>query len=81
MEFSLEQIEEYARQRERQQRNRWNREHPEKVMQQRIRTAANLLRRHDYTVIKGKFPPPPWSELQVRALQQAILANQGGPDE
>ena len=78
MDYSLAQIEEYAAQRARQQRNAWNAAHPELVKQQRIRTAANLLRRNGYFVMKEQFPAPPWTDLQIRAIQQAILANQEG---
>ena len=76
--FTQEQLEQYAAQRARQQRNEYNRRHPEKTLQQRLRASANLLRRHGFTVIKGVFPAPPWTDLQVRMLEQAILANQEG---
>lgn len=50
VEYTLRDLEEYAAKKAREQRNSYNARHPEKVLEQRIRTAANLLRRHGYSV-------------------------------
>ena len=76
--LTLEQITELAEQKLREQRNEYNRKHPDIVKQQRLRTYANYLRRHGFLVMKGDLPDPPWSDLQERAILRAVQANKEG---
>lgn len=48
---SLEDVTEYALQVERKRHREWNRNNPEKVLAQRMRTYCNFLRKHGFTVI------------------------------
>ena len=76
--YTLEQITELAEERLREQRRNYNKTHPEIILQQRLRTYANTLRKHGFFVMKGTVPPPPWNELQERSILRAIQANQEG---
>lgn len=49
---TLEQITAYAEQRLREQRRKYNKEHPEIIEQQRIRTYTNFLVKRGYEVKK-----------------------------
>lgn len=48
---SLEEVTEYAQQMERKRHRDWNRNNPDKVLAQRMRTYSNFLTKHGFTVI------------------------------
>lgn len=71
---TMEQLDAYAMQKERERRQKWRLNHPDKLMQQRINASRNLLRRSGFDVIP-KLPPLPWNELQQRCILQALQLN------
>lgn len=76
--YTLEEITALAEQQLREQRNKYNKNHPEIVKQQRLRTYANFLRRNGMLVMNVQVPAPPWNELQEKFILQAIKANMEG---
>jgi len=75
--FTLEQITELAELRLRDQRNKYNKEHPEIIERQRIRTNTNFLKKHGFCVLDIKNLPKDiwgWDELTQRSLVNAIRA-------
>ena len=77
--YTMEEIVSMAEQKLRDQRNKYNRTHPEIIEQQRVRTYSNYLRKRGKLVIDATFLPPlPWDELQGRSILGAIRANLEG---
>lgn len=76
--YSLEEITELAEQLLRDRRNEYNKNHPEIIEQQRLRTYSNYLRRHGMFVMNAELPQPPWTELQEKYILQAVRANMEG---
>lgn len=76
--FSLEEITALAEQQMREKRNQWNREHPETIKRQRIRTYANYLRKNGLFVMNAELPALPWNKDQERMIINAIRANVEG---
>lgn len=76
--YTMDQIVSMAEKKLRDQRNEYNRTHPEKVKQQRIRAYSNYLRRNGVFVMDAEIPPLPWDELTCRSILNAIRANMGG---
>ena len=77
--YTMEQIVSMAEQKLRDQRNKYNRTHPEVIEKQRIRTYSNYLRKHGMLVLDATYIPPlPWDELTGRSILNAIRANIGG---
>ena len=75
--YTLEEITALAEQQLRDQRNKWNREHPETIKRQRIRTNTNFLKKHGFMVLDIKNLPKDiwgWDELTQRSLVNAIRA-------
>lgn len=75
---TLDELTEYAERKIREKRRQYNRDHPEIVKQQRLRTYANFLRRNGMLVMDAQVPAPPWNELQEKCILQAIRANMEG---
>lgn len=69
--YSLEELTELAEAHIRQQRNEWNRRHPEVVERQRCRTYKNFLQRHGMVVIE-KLPPQPWDTATEKNILQSL---------
>ena len=69
--FSIEEVAELAAQQLREQRNKYNREHPQVVERQRIRTYRNFLQRHGMVVIE-KLPPQPWDPATEKNILQSL---------
>ena len=76
--FSIEEVAELAAQHLRQQRNEYNRQHPEVIRQQRIRAYSNFLRKNGLFVMNAELPSLPWSKDQERMILNAIRANVEG---
>ena len=76
--YTLEEITALAEQQLREQRNKWNREHPETIKRQRIRTYSNYLRKNGIFVMNAELPALPWSKDQERMIINAIRANVEG---
>lgn len=69
--YSLEELTELAEAHLRQQRNEYNRTHPEVVERQRCRTYKNFLQRHGMVVIE-KLPPQPWDPATEKNILQSL---------
>ena len=69
--FSIEEVAELAAQQLREQRTKYNREHPQVVERQRIRTYRNFLQRHGMVVIE-KLPPQPWDPATEKNILQSL---------
>lgn len=76
--YTLEEITALAEQQLREQRNKWNREHPETIKRQRIRTYSNFLRKNGLFVMDAELPALPWNKDQERMIINAIRANVEG---
>lgn len=77
---TLEQITAYAEQRLREQRRKYNKEHPEVIEQQRIRTYTNFLKKRNFIVIPGPLPPvEEWDyEPTKKAILRTLMMNMEG---
>ena len=70
--ITMEQLERYAVEKQRRQRNEYNRAHPEKVMAQRITAAKNLIQKNGGAVVMG--PCPDADDWDNPVVQQMLLA-------
>ena len=80
--LTLEQLDEYARQRENARRRADYAKHPERVERQRLSTYSNFLRRHG-RIVMTRPPAPPWSDLQKKCILKALeaaMAEEGAPN-
>lgn len=64
-------FESYARQLDLADRRKWYAEHPEIVMQHRIRSAQHLLEKHGQLTIKNP-PLPPWTAEQETEILLSV---------
>ena len=71
--LTLDQLDEYARQRENARRRADYAKHPERVLRQRLSTYSNFLRRNG-RIVMARPPAPPWNDLQKKAILHAIEA-------
>lgn len=69
--LTLEELDEYARQRENARRRADYAKHPERVLRQRLSTYSNFLRRNG-RIVMDRPPAPPWTDLQKRAILKAL---------
>lgn len=69
--YTLEEITALAEQQLREQRNKYNREHPQVVERQRCRTYKNFLQRHGMVVIEA-LPPQPWDTATEKNILQSL---------
>ena len=76
--YTLEELEEAAKEYIRRKRREYNKKHPDIIEQQRLRTYANALRRNGFFVMNAEIPDLPWSETQEKMILQAIRANVEG---
>ena len=77
--ITMEQLDAYAVAKEKERRRKWAQDHPDKVLEQRITTSKNLLKKSGFSVIP-KLPPLPWDELTEHGIIVALKATmeQGG---
>ena len=76
--ITLEQLDEYAVQRERERRRDSYHRHPERVERNRISTYTNFLQRHGKVVIPVPAAPWPWSHAQKEIIVYSVyLAMRG----
>lgn len=71
--ITLEQLDEYARQRENARRRADYARHPERVERHRLTTYTNFLRRHGLMVVPTP-PALPWTPQQQAEVLQALQA-------
>ena len=71
--LTLDQLDEYARQRENARRRADYAAHPERALRQRLSSYSNFLRKNGRIVI-ARPPAPPWNDLQQKAILQALEA-------
>ena len=77
--YTMEEIVSMAEQKLRDQRNKYNRTHPEIIEQQRIRTYINYLRKRGKLVLDAsQLPALPWDEPQGLSILKAIRENVEG---
>lgn len=75
--LTLDQLDEYARQRENARRRADYAKHPERVLRQRLSTYSNFLRKNG-RIVMTMPPAPPWNEMQKAAILRAIETAMGG---
>lgn len=76
--LTLEQLDLYAAQRERERRRENYHRHPERVERNRITTYTNFLQKHGKVVIPRPADPWPWTPVQKEILAYSVyLAMRG----
>lgn len=71
--ITLEVLDRYAAQKERERRKQYRDRHPEKMMQQRITSSKNLLARNGYVVVKvGSADPLP--DFDMESMPEPVKA-------
>ena len=76
--YTLEELEEAAKEYIRRKRREYNKKHPDIIEQQLLRTYTNKLRKNGFFVMHAELPEPPWTEDQEKFILQAIRANMEG---